>query len=202
MSLKDYFKKVKGLGVLSTADKWGRVDSAIYAKPQVLDDGKVVFLMADRLSYSNLEDNPYAAYLFKEDGAGYTGKRLFLKKDREAKDEKEIGRILRKGGAAPETEGKKKNFLVIFKVEKELPLVSAAKKEAHVCPTCHQKVGDVGHLCSPGGNAHENCDWCGSLIPDQRHLCDKKIRALAYICNSCGRTAVKADYLCDPAKVK
>jgi hypothetical protein len=189
VSLKDYFKKVKGLGVLSTADKWGRVDSAIYAKPQVLEDGKVAFVMGDRLSYSNLEDNPYAAFLFKEDGAGYVGKRLFLKKVKAPKEEKGSG-------------DKKKNYLVVFKVEKELPLVGVPKKEAHVCPTCHEKVGGAGHLCSPGGNAHENCDWCGSLIPDQRHLCDKKIRALSYICNSCGRTAVKADYLCDPEKVK
>jgi hypothetical protein len=182
VSLKAYFKKAKGLGVLSTADKWGRVDSAVYAKPATLGDGTVAFLMADKLTHSNLEDNPYAAYLFKEDGKGYKGKRLYLKK-------------------VKESGGKNKNFLVAFKVLKDLPLVGTGKKVSHACPTCHQKVGEAGHLCSPG-DKHESCDWCGALIPDARHLCNKKIKELAYICNSCGRTAVQADFLCEPKKVK
>ena len=33
MNLADYFEKVKGTGVLGTADSEGKVDLAIYARP-------------------------------------------------------------------------------------------------------------------------------------------------------------------------
>ena len=78
MELKEYFRSTKGLGVLSTADEKGKVDSAVYARPKVGDDGRVAFIMSDRLSISNVRKNPYAAYLFKENGEGWTGVRLFL----------------------------------------------------------------------------------------------------------------------------
>jgi len=70
------------------------------------------------------------------------------------------------------------------------------------CPTCQQTVGKKGHLCVPATKKDAKCDWCGSLIPDERHLCNEKVKELAYICNSCGRTAVKAEYLCKPEKIK
>lgn len=71
-----------------------------------------------------------------------------------------------------------------------------------LCPTCRKPAGGHGHLCVPVSHDHETCDWCGSLIPDQRHLCSAKVRELAYICNSCGRTAVSPDHLCKPEKIK
>ena len=37
MGLKEYFKKKKGFGVLSTADEKGVVNSAPYASPHVID---------------------------------------------------------------------------------------------------------------------------------------------------------------------
>jgi hypothetical protein len=73
--------------------------------------------------------------------------------------------------------------------------------EKNICPTCHKPVGKGGHLCTPHILDGETCGWCGSLIPDERHLCGDKLKNLAYICNSCGRTAVTADSLCDPEKI-
>ncbi|MCD6460591.1 hypothetical protein J7L67_08000 [bacterium] len=70
------------------------------------------------------------------------------------------------------------------------------------CPTCNGTVGEKGHLCTPVNQDGEKCGWCGSLIPNERHLCSDKIKELAYICNSCGRTAVSPDYLCKPEKIK
>ena len=58
MKLGDYFDKVKGLGVLSTADSSGKVNSAVYARPHVVDEQTVAFIMADRLSHANLQSNP------------------------------------------------------------------------------------------------------------------------------------------------
>ncbi|WP_291316787.1 pyridoxamine 5'-phosphate oxidase family protein, partial [Desulfuromonas sp.] len=71
--MKAYFETSSGKGVLSTADGEGRVDAAIYAKPHVMDDGTLAFIMRDRLTHKNLTENPYAAYLFVEDGPGYRG---------------------------------------------------------------------------------------------------------------------------------
>ncbi|MEE8360106.1 MAG: hypothetical protein V3S04_04195 [Candidatus Omnitrophota bacterium] len=71
----------------------------------------------------------------------------------------------------------------------------------HVCSTCNKPTED-GHLCVPTEKKDEKCDWCGALIPNPRHLCSDKVKELSYICNSCGRTAVKAEHLCDPQKIK
>jgi len=70
------------------------------------------------------------------------------------------------------------------------------------CPTCHEDIGEVGHLCVPVNKKDEKCDWCGALITNHRHLCCGKVKELAYICNSCGRTAVSAEHLCKPEKIK
>ena len=70
------------------------------------------------------------------------------------------------------------------------------------CPTCQQQACSDGHLCVPITKKDEKCEWCGSLIADQRHLCKEKVRNLSYICNSCGRTAVRAELLCDPKEIE
>ena len=79
-----------------------------------------------------------------------------------------------------------------------------AKKvvHGHKCPTCLKKTGGKGHLCLPVNDKDEKCDWCGALIPNERHLCNSKVKKLMYICNSCGRGAISADYPCKPVKIK
>ena len=52
----------------------------------------------------------------------------------------------------------------------------------NVCPTCGKEVGEQGHMCVPMKQSDEKCDWCGSLIPDARHLCSEKVKELSYIC--------------------
>ena len=126
MDLQDYFSKAKGTGVLATADKEGNVDLAIYAKPHVMDRETVAFIMADRLTHRNLQSNDHAAYLFKEEGPGYKGTRLFLTKLREEQDSELLYAIRSKRYASEKEEGKPR-FLVFFKVDKVLPLVGAGR---------------------------------------------------------------------------
>ncbi len=124
MNIEEYFEKNKGLGVLSTADAAGKVNSAIYARPHVLSDQEIAFIMADRLTHANLQFNPHASYLFKEEGPGYSGKRLYLTKIREEKDSPVIDSIRRK--QYPEVQGKYEGtskFLVFFRVDQILPLI-------------------------------------------------------------------------------
>lgn len=119
MTLKDYFETTKGLGVLATADSQGNVDLAVYSRPHVMDDGTLAFIMADRLTHKNLQSNPKAAFLFAEEGGGYTGKRLFLTKVKEDENRELIDKLSRKKYDDPD----KKKYLVYFKLDKELPLI-------------------------------------------------------------------------------
>ncbi len=123
MELKNYFASASGIGILATSDRDGNVDAAVYARPTVMDDGTLAFIMNDRLSHQNLQSNPRATYLFKEEG-GYKGKRLHLSMVREEKDSPMIPELSRKS-PSPEREKQAKGskFLVFFRVEKERPLV-------------------------------------------------------------------------------
>jgi len=127
MNISEYFEKAKGRGILATADSEGKVDIAVYASPHVMDDETVAFIMRDRLTHSNLQSNPHAAYLFMEDGPGYKGVRLFLSKIREEQDSVLLLSIRRKDYQETE-EQRGPLFLVIFKVEKVLPLIGAANQ--------------------------------------------------------------------------
>jgi hypothetical protein len=98
---------------------------AVYSRPHCFADGTVGFIMPDRLTHHNLQTNEHAAYLFREDPSGaerrYVGKRLYLKKLRADQDQERIAQ-LRRRDYGDERQG---NYLVIFAVEKELPLVGA-----------------------------------------------------------------------------
>ena len=129
MDLKSYFDQTKGLGILSTANYDGQVDAAVYSRPHVMEDGSVAFIMRNRLTHHNLQTNPHAAYLFKEDGSGYKGKRLFLTMINE---EKESNRLyeLRRRRYPPEKERREAKYLVFFSVDKTLPLIGPGKNDA------------------------------------------------------------------------
>jgi hypothetical protein len=123
MTLQEYFEHTKGLGVLATADREGRVNAAIYASPHVMDEETVAFIMPDRLTHHNLQSNPHAAYLFRETQPGYKGKRLHLTKLRE-EEESELLYALRRKSYDPELEAKEgRKYLVFFKIDKVLPLI-------------------------------------------------------------------------------
>jgi hypothetical protein len=125
MNLKKYFERKKGLGVLSTADEKGKVNSALYSKPHVIDDKHVAFIMADRLTHANTKKNSYSTFLFKENGTGYKGKRLYLKKQSETEDQELIAATckIEYAGSICEPRYLKKTFLVTFSVQSVLPLL-------------------------------------------------------------------------------
>ena len=122
MELKKYFENIKGFGVMSTADSNGKVNAAVYSRPHLMKDGSLAFIMRDRLTHENIRSNPHAAFLFKESGTGYKGKRLYLTKIREEENSELIAALSRRKYPADQ-ENKKSRFLVFFKVDKELPLI-------------------------------------------------------------------------------
>jgi len=125
VDLKAYFEITEGLGVLATSDGEGRVDAAVYARPHFMEDGTIAMIMRDRLTHHNLQSNPHAAYLFYEKGTGYKGKRLFLTKVREEQDT-ELMQSLRRRQYIDERD--EVQFLVFFRIDKELPLVGSEEK--------------------------------------------------------------------------
>ena len=120
MDLAEYFENTKGIGVLATADAEGRVDAAIYARPHIMEDGTLAMIMRDRLTHHNLQSNPHATFLFVENGPGYKGIRLFLRKLREEQDTDLLKELKRKQYVADQDEPK---FLVFFETLKKLPLI-------------------------------------------------------------------------------
>lgn len=130
MNLKEYFTSRHGNGILSTADAEGRVDSAIYSTPHMDDDGTLIFIMRERLTHKNLQTNPYAAYLYIEDGAGHHGIRLYLKKVKEDDDPDRIASMTRRHLSPAEDAAHGPKHLVYFQVEKILSLIGG--KEADI----------------------------------------------------------------------
>jgi hypothetical protein len=123
MNIKEYFNKVKGFGVLATADIEGKVDLAFYSLPHVVDEKIIAFVMRDRLSHHNLQSNPNCAYMFLENGKTFSGLRLYLRKLREEKNSPEIDSLKKQykkvHTAEPDETDK---FLVYFLVDNVRPL--------------------------------------------------------------------------------
>ena len=122
MNLSDYFQDAKGTGVLATSDSDGAVDIAIYSRPYIIDEKKIAFSMLERLSYSNIQSNPKAAYMFIEQGQGYSGTRLYLTKIGEEKDPERINEIKKQHSKTYNPEDTHKH-LVYFRIDKSRPLI-------------------------------------------------------------------------------
>jgi hypothetical protein len=129
MELKQYFVNKQGTGVLATADTEGKVNTAIYSRPHVFEDGTIAFVMRQRLTHDNLQSNPYASYLFRESGPGYTGIRLHLKKIKEETESPLISEMTRGSLTPEEDRAKGPKFLVQFSIEKTLPLIGSGEHQ-------------------------------------------------------------------------
>ncbi len=126
MKLSEYFENTTGRGVLATSGPEGKVDVAVYSRPHFIDEETVAYIMTDRLTHSNLQSNPYAAYIFMESGEKYEGRRLYLRKTKEETDPAVIEKMRwRKGYVIPEDQQGEKRFLVFFRIEKVLDLIGA-----------------------------------------------------------------------------
>lgn len=129
MELKEYFGNTKGRGVLATADSQGKTDAAVFARPHVMDDGTLAFIMPDRLTHHNLQENDHATYLFMEEGREYKGKRLFLIKIREKEDPELIQSLSRRKYAYQRGYEEQTRYVVFFKIDKVLPLIGAGDEQ-------------------------------------------------------------------------
>ena len=123
MSLSYYFEHKEGLGILATADSDGMVDLAIYAKPHVINENTIAFVMRERLTRQNLKSNPKAAYMFVEQSKGYAGKRLYLTKIREESNTSVVEMFRKKQPEICSPDDDSNKYLVHFQIGDIRPLV-------------------------------------------------------------------------------
>lgn len=123
MNLADYFENHQGLGILATADSDGMVDLAIYARPHVINETTIAFIMRDRLTHQNLKSNPHAAYMFVEQGEGYHGKRLYLTKIREETNASLVAEFVKKQLEIGASDDDSNKYLTYFQIDNIWPLV-------------------------------------------------------------------------------
>lgn len=77
MNLNELFQQ-QGIGVMATSSKDGSVNTAIYARPHVIDEKTLVWGMTEGRTFRNIIENPQASFLFKSSGPGFSGVRLAL----------------------------------------------------------------------------------------------------------------------------
>lgn len=81
-SLMEYFNKQPRLGVLSTSNKAGEVDSAYFGSPRMIDESTVVVALGRNKTFANLQENPNACYLIMAPGKSileWKGLRIYLR---------------------------------------------------------------------------------------------------------------------------
>lgn len=120
MNLEEYFRQVKGTGILATASDEGVVNAAVFSTPHIIEDGVIAFLMNDHLSHENLKVNDNAAYMFLEETDAWQGIRLHLRKIREERNTELARQLVRRNNRPPEAANLN---LVFFKIDQILPLI-------------------------------------------------------------------------------
>jgi hypothetical protein len=79
--LMEYFNRQPRLGTLSTADKNGKVDSAYFGSPRMIDEKTIFMGLGNNRTFANLQDNPQAIFMVMEPGksiADWKGVRLYV----------------------------------------------------------------------------------------------------------------------------
>ncbi|MGD0231919.1 MAG: pyridoxamine 5'-phosphate oxidase family protein [Syntrophorhabdales bacterium] len=128
-NLREYFEQANGFGVLATANFDGKVDAAIYERPNFIDDDTIAFIMPDHLSHRDLDSNPHAAYLFLESGGRTKGKRLYLTRIKEERDSETICRLLEeKHYVVPGGPENRPLFLVYFHIDRTRQLIEEGER--------------------------------------------------------------------------
>lgn len=75
------FNKRPRVGTLSTADKKGEVNVAVFGSPQMVDENTVVMGIGENRTFRNLQGNPKAVFILMEPGEtlmDWKGTRVYL----------------------------------------------------------------------------------------------------------------------------
>jgi hypothetical protein len=113
-----------GMGVMATAGVDGAVNTAVYSRPHMTDDGTAAWGMTEGRTYRNVRENPNASYLYIFPGGGYQGVRLALRR----KEIQESGSILemiraRTRESSGEGAATAVKYVTFFEILEKRPLV-------------------------------------------------------------------------------
>jgi len=78
---RSFFNKYPRIGTLSTANKEGDVNVAVFGSPRMIDEETVVMGIGENRSYRNLQRNPKAVFIVMEPGKSvpdWKGARVYL----------------------------------------------------------------------------------------------------------------------------
>jgi hypothetical protein len=124
--LMEYFNKQPRLGILSTADKNGKVNSGYFGSPRMIDEKTIFMGLGKNRTFANLQENPHACFLIMEPGSKlpeWKGVRVYVKMiDCQTSGEKldtVKGRI---SEAAGENAAKIIHAAITFEIEEIRPL--------------------------------------------------------------------------------
>jgi hypothetical protein len=79
--LMTLFNKYPRIGTLSTSNKEGEVNVAVFGSPRMIDEDTVVMGIGQNRSYRNLQRNPKAVFIVMEPGESapdWKGARVYL----------------------------------------------------------------------------------------------------------------------------
>jgi len=79
--LMTLFNKQPRIGTLSTANKLGDVNVAVFGSPRMIDENSVVMGIGENRSFRNLQRNPKAVFIVMESGEtvmDWKGARVYL----------------------------------------------------------------------------------------------------------------------------
>jgi hypothetical protein len=77
----EFFNKLPRIGTLSTANRNGDVNVAVFGSPQMIDENTVIMGIGRNRSFRNLQENPKAAFMIVEPGKtmmDWKGVRVYL----------------------------------------------------------------------------------------------------------------------------
>jgi hypothetical protein len=77
----EIFNKTPRIGTLSTANKKGEVNVAVFSSPEMVDENTVIMGIGRNRTFRNLQENPKAAFIVMEPGktlVDWKGARVYL----------------------------------------------------------------------------------------------------------------------------
>jgi hypothetical protein len=124
--LMEYFNKQPRLGTLSTSDKTGKVNSAYFGSPRMVDDKTIFMGLGNNRTFANLQDNPSAMFMVMEPGKtimDWKGVRIYVKMiDCQTSGEKLDDMRATIAQHAGESAGKMIHAAITFEVQEIRPL--------------------------------------------------------------------------------
>ena len=125
--LIEFFNKQPRLGGLSTASKDGKPNIAYFLSPHMIDEKTVVMALGNNKTFSNLMENPYAAFMIFEPGmalSDWKGLRIYLKMKSYQISGEQLEMMRERVGQMPGAEpAKMVHAAVTFEVQEIRPLV-------------------------------------------------------------------------------